>query len=130
MELLQSHPWLYPALLHLHRTAVTASVLLFTARGVGTQLDHAWPSQQRWRRTSVVIDTTLLLAGAGLWYVVSHNPWQEPWLATKLGLLPVYIVLGSLALGRARSRRARLACFVAALACVSAMAHLALTRTL
>lgn len=130
MDLLQSHPWLYPALLHLHRTAVTASVLLFTLRGVGTQFGHAWPGQRRWRRTSVAIDTVLLSAGAGLWYVVSHNPWQEPWLAAKLALLPVYIVLGSLALGRARTRRARIACLVAALACVGTMAHLALTRTL
>lgn len=31
---LATDPWLYPALLHLHRACVAASVALFMARGV------------------------------------------------------------------------------------------------
>ena len=40
----------------------------------------------------------------------------RPWLSVKLGLLVVYVVLGSLALKRARTPRARAAFYAAALA--------------
>lgn len=129
MGLLETYPWLYAALLHLHRTAVTASLLVFTIRGFGVLLHHAWPRRRTWRRASVVIDTTLLLAGAGLWHLVSHNPLREPWLSAKLALLLVYIGLGILALGRAPTQRQRLVCFMLALACALTMVSIALTRS-
>ncbi len=61
------HPWLYPALLHLHRACVTASIALFVARGLGVTALQAWPMQARWRWLSVAIDVPLLAAGVGLW---------------------------------------------------------------
>jgi uncharacterized membrane protein SirB2 len=47
---------------------------------------------------------------------MSLNPVRDAWLGAKLVLLLVYIVLGSLALKRARSPRGRLASYLAALA--------------
>jgi len=129
MGLLEAYPWLYGALLHTHRMAVTASVLLFMTRGVGALLNQSWPKQRNWRMTSVTIDTLLLLAGASLWLLMTHNPLQEPWLGAKLLLLPVYIVLGALALGRAPRRWQRQACFVAALGCAATMVSMALSRS-
>ncbi len=129
MGLLEAYPWLYGALLHTHRMTVTASVLLFMARGVGVLLDQSWPKQRNWRMTSVTIDTLLLLAGASLWLLMAHNPLQEPWLGAKLLLLPVYIVLGALALGRAPRPWQRQACFVAALGCAATMVSMALSRS-
>ena len=126
---LASSPWLYPALLHLHRTCVTLSVALFIARGVGVALLQAWPMQASWRYVSVAIDVPLLLAGASLWVLLGYHPLQQTWLGVKLVLLVVYIVLGSFALKRGRTRGQRLAFFIAALAVVLSMAGIALTRS-
>lgn len=126
---LASSPWLYPDLLHLHRTCVTLSVALFIARGVGVALLQAWPMQTSWRYLSVAIDVPLLLAGASLWVLLGYHPLQQTWLGVKLVLLVVYIVLGSFALKRGRTRGQRLAFFIAALAVVLSMAGIALTRS-
>lgn len=125
---LASDPWLYPALLHLHRACVTASVALFMARGLGVATLQAWPMQARWRWLSVAIDVPLLAAGVGLWTLLGLDPLQQTWLGVKLALLVVYIVLGSLALKRGRTRSQRLLFFVAALAVVLCTVGIALAR--
>lgn len=131
-DLLVQHPWmypaLYPALLQLHLACVTASVTLFVARGLGVTAQQGWPMRPAWRRLSVAIDVPLLMAGVGLWALLGHHPLQQTWLGAKLVLLVVYIVLGSLALKRGRSRGQRLACFVAALAVVASMVGMAMRR--
>lgn len=106
----------YPLLKPLHITLVAASGALFTARGAAVLAGQAWPMRPAWRRASVAIDTLLLAAGAGLWTMLSLHPVQQPWLGVKLGLLLVYIVLGSLALKRARRPATRFICYAAALA--------------
>lgn len=125
---LASAPWLYPALLHLHRACVTASIALFMARGLGVTALQAWPMQARWRWLSVAIDVPLLAAGVGLWTLLGLHPLQQTWLGVKLALLVVYIVLGSFALKRGRTRSQRLLFFVAALAVVLGMVGIALAR--
>jgi uncharacterized membrane protein SirB2 len=127
-DLLASHPWLYPALLHLHRACVSASIALFVARGLGVSALHAWPMRPFWRTLSVAIDVPLLLAGVGLWTLLGYHPLQQTWLGAKLVLLVVYIVLGSFALKRGRTRGSRLAFFIAALAVVLSMVGMALAR--
>ena len=119
---------LYPLLRSLHLTTVGASVLLFAARGLGVLAGAAWPMQRPWRRLSVAIDVGLLLAGTSLWWALQHSPVREPWLAVKLLLLPVYVVLGSMALKRARTRAAKAGFLVAALVCVLTMASIARLR--
>ena len=125
---LASDPWLYPALLHLHRACVTASIALFVARGLGVAALRAWPMQARWRWLSVAIDVPLLAAGVGLWTLLGYHPLQQTWLGLKLALLVVYIVLGSFALKRGRTRVQRLLFFAAALAVVLLMVGIALAR--
>ena len=125
---LASHPWLYLALLHLHRACVTLSVALFLARGLGVTWQQGWPMQKFWRYLSVAVDVPLLLAGASLWALLGYHPLQQTWLGAKLVLLALYIVLGSFALKRGRTHSQRLACFIAALAVVGSMAGIALTR--
>lgn len=125
---LATHPWLYPALLHLHRACVTASIALFVARGLGVTALQTWPMQARWRWLSVAIDVPLLAAGVGLWTLLGYHPLQQTWLGLKLALLVVYIVLGSFALKRGRTRGQRLVFFIAALAVVLGMVGIALAR--
>jgi uncharacterized membrane protein SirB2 len=125
---LATYPWLYPALLHLHRTCVAASMALFVARGLGVAALQAWPMRRRWRYLSVAIDVPLLAAGVGLWTLLGYHPLQQTWLGLKLALLVVYIVLGSFALKRGRTRGQRLVFFIAALAVMLGMVGIALAR--
>ncbi len=128
MTLLAQFPWLYPALLWSHMLLVGLSLSLFSARGLGALWRQPWIMRPAVRGLSVSIDSLLLGAGISLWVLLQHNPLHEAWLATKLVLLVVYVVLGSLALKRARSPGARLVCLLAALACAGAMVTIARTR--
>lgn len=80
---------------------------------------HADADPVRW--LSWTIDTGLLTAALMLLVVLKLNPFTTPWLAVKLCLLVAYVVLGTLALRRGRSRPARLGWTVAALACFGLM---------
>lgn len=113
----------------LHISTVVASLLLFVARGIGVQRQHHWPMQGAARWWSVVIDTLLLSAGIGLWIVANHNPVHEPWLALKLFLVVLYIVLGSFALKRAPTLTGKRWCFLAALLTILFVASVALRRS-
>lgn len=108
---------LYPQIHWLHVAAVIASGALFLLRGslvlTGAQgLAMAAPL----RYLSYTIDTVLLAAAVTLAVVLKLHPFEQSWLMAKILLLLLYIVLGSLALKRARSRAARAVFFVAAVA--------------
>lgn len=108
-----------------HIALAVASVALFSARGVGVQVGATWPLGVAARRTSVVVDTLLLTAGALLWTLLQLRPDRDAWLGAKLVLIVAYIVLGSLALKRARSVTGKRLALVAALACIGCAAWVA-----
>ncbi len=118
----------YLPIKHVHIAAVLASVLLFSLRGVamlaGSPLANAAPV--RW--LSYGIDTTLLTAALMLLAVLHINPFTTPWLALKLMLLVLYIVLGVLALRGGRSRGQRALWLLAALGVFAWMYGVARTR--
>ena len=93
-------PW-YVYIKSLHIGLISASGVLFFVRGVAVLTGQHWPMRKPWCRLSYAIDTLLLSAGVTLWAILSLGPIQNPWLGTKLLLLLLYIVLGSLALKRA-----------------------------
>ena len=119
---------LYPAVRPLHITLVTLSVALFVLRGAGVLAGQAWPMAGWVRALAPAIDSLLLLAGGTLWWLLRLNPTQDHWLLAKLGLLVVYIVLGTLALKRAPTRRTRTLCYFAAMAVVGFMASVAVAQ--
>jgi uncharacterized membrane protein SirB2 len=116
----------YGVLKHLHQACVACSLLLFALRWAGVLRRAAWPLQPQARHASVGLDTLLLATGLALWWAGGWQLLQAPWLQAKLLLLLLYIVLGSFALKRARTRRARLLCGLAALAVAAQMVGVAL----
>lgn len=100
----------------LHISCVIASGGLFLLRGLLLLNGVKFGNHALLRWLSYAIDTTLLTAALMLLSVLQLNPFTQPWLASKIGLLIVYIVLGSYALKRGRSLHTRLICFLAALA--------------
>jgi uncharacterized membrane protein SirB2 len=80
------------------------------------------------RRISYAIDTALLSAALLLLVILDTNPFVTAWLSVKIGLLLLYIVLGSLALKRAPTRGLRMVSLLAALLCLGFMLTVALAH--
>lgn len=97
---------LYPTIKPVHVALVVASGALFAVRGAAVLAAQRWAMARPLRLASYVIDTGLLVAGVLLAVMLGMSPLATPWLGVKLLLLPVYIVLGTMALKRARSARA------------------------
>ena len=105
----------YPDIKWVHVAAVIASGLLFALRGGGVLAGARWPMFAPLRYLSYTIDTVLLTAALMLATILHQYPFVHAWLTVKVLLLVIYVVLGTLALKRARSHTARTWCFAAAL---------------
>ena len=106
----------YPETKLVHVGAVLASGALFFLRGLALQVGATWVMAAPLRYLSYSIDTVLLTAAMMLSTMLQQYPFVQSWLTAKVVLLVVYVVLGSFALKRARTRRVRAAFFVAAVA--------------
>lgn len=115
----------YLALKATHVALVVTSGSLFAVRGMAVLAGQRWAMQQPWRTLSYTIDTLLLAAGVTLWVALGLGPVRSPWLGTKLALLVVYVILGSLALKRGRTPAVQRASYAAALATYLFMASVA-----
>jgi uncharacterized membrane protein SirB2 len=106
----------YPQIKWVHVAAVLASGTIFLLRGLAVQANASWPMAAPMRYLSYGIDTVLLTAALMLLTILPGAVYANGWLTVKLTLLVVYIVLGTVALKRGRTRKVRLVSFVAALA--------------
>ena len=105
----------YPQIRHVHIAAVTASGALFFLRGLALNMfGQSWAMAAPLRWTSYAIDTVLLTAALMLMTIVQQYPFADHWLTVKVLLLVVYVVLGSFALKRGRTRAARIGFWLAA----------------
>jgi uncharacterized membrane protein SirB2 len=98
-----------------HVLLVGCSGVLFATRGLLAIAGVSWANHPALRWLSYTIDTGLLAAALLLMAILHQYPFVQPWLTTKVLLLFVYIVLGTYALRRARTRAGRVAAYVAAL---------------
>ncbi|MBA1146733.1 SirB2 family protein [Ectothiorhodospiraceae bacterium WFHF3C12] len=107
----------YQLLKHVHLTTVAVTLVLFVLRGVWMMLDSP-RLQRRWVKVLPHVNDTILLVSA-LWMAVGI--WRYPmvfhgWITAKIVALLVYIVLGTVALKRGRSKTIRGAAFIGGLA--------------
>jgi uncharacterized membrane protein SirB2 len=109
----------YLPLRHLHIACAILSIALFAFRG-GLMIAESPLLRGRVLRTLPhVVDTVLLTTALMLTTVVHQYPFVHGWLTLKVVLLVVYVVLGSIAIRRGRTKRVRIVAFVAALATVA-----------
>ncbi len=104
----------YQALRYLHIGCALLSVSLFIVRGVLMLRVATWHDQRVWRWLPHVIDTVLLASAIALTMTIQQYPFVQTWLTVKICLLLVYIVLGSFALRRGRTRRIRICALIGA----------------
>jgi uncharacterized membrane protein SirB2 len=116
----------YLPLLGLHAMLAVASPMLFSLRAAGAL---AGEPPQGWLRIAPhVVDTFLLAAGLSLAFTIRQYPFVNGWLTAKLCALIVYIVLGHIAVRRARSRQGRLAAWIGAIAVLLYIYAVAFTK--
>lgn len=119
----------YSELRLVHIAAVVLSGALFAVRGLALNVFAAsWPLAGPARRVSHAIDTVLLVAALPLMVIVGQYPFVDTWLTVKLAMLVVYIGLGTYALRRGRTRLARIAWWLAALAVYAFIVSVARAR--
>lgn len=118
----------YLAVKHLHMTFAALSGMLFLLRGVLMLQDSAL-LQQRWAKiVPHAIDTVLLASALVMVFWSAQYPFVEGWLTAKVLALIAYILLGTIALKRGKTKQVRLAAFLAALAVFAYIVKVALTR--
>jgi uncharacterized membrane protein SirB2 len=103
---------------HLHVAWVTLSIALFILRGGLMLAGSPRLRSPVLRVLPHVVDTTLLASALWLVSVLRLPVFATPWLVAKLTGVVAYIVIGSIALRRGRSRPAAAAALVAALVTV------------
>jgi uncharacterized membrane protein SirB2 len=109
----------YLQLRHAHIALAILSVAVFTLRGL-LMLAQSRHVHSPWLKyPSYTVDTLLLTAAFMLMSVIHQYPFQTPWLTMKVGLLVVYVGLGTVALKRGRTQGVRATAFVAALLTVA-----------
>jgi len=108
-----------------HIFAVLCSGSLFFVRGLMLLNDMKVAMSAPVRYLSYCIDTVLLTAALMLATMLPSAMFANGWLLEKIILLVVYIVLGSFALKRGRSRKSRALFFVAAVSVFAFMISVA-----
>lgn len=119
---------MYLALKHTHITFAVLSILFFTLRGFW-MLNTPEKLQQRWVKIAPhIIDTLLLATAIALTFTINQYPFSEGWLTAKLTGLIAYIVLGTIALKRGKTRTIRITALILALLCVGYIVWVALSH--
>lgn len=114
---------------HLHTTTVALTLVFFLVRG-GWMFTGSAMLQRKWVRIAPhVIDTVLLLSA--LYLAIAVWGWPATlhgWITAKLVALVLYIVLGTIALKRGRTRAVRGTAFVGALVVFAYLVAVALSK--
>ncbi|MFN3752059.1 MAG: SirB2 family protein [Thiobacillus sp.] len=115
----------YTLLKQLHLATIAITLALFLLRGVWMMRESP-RLQARWVRIAPHVNDTLLLAsGLALAALMEQYPLVHGWLTAKFFALIAYIVLGTIALKRGKTRGQRIAAWIAALAVFAYMVAVA-----
>lgn len=119
---------MYVLLKHLHVTCVVLTGVGFLGRLVLMLGDSVLLHGRLARRLPHVIDSVLLASALSLAYLSGQYPFLQGWLTAKvLGLL-AYILLGTMALKRGRTKAIRIRFAILAILAYAYIVSVALTR--
>ncbi len=113
----------------LHTVLATLSIAGFVLRGYWMLRDSPWLEHRMTRTLPHVNDTLFFLAGAWMVWLLAVNPFTQPWLITKFVGLGVYVLLGTVALRRGKTRETRTVALVGAIAVYAYVVGVALSKS-
>jgi uncharacterized membrane protein SirB2 len=119
----------YLALRHLHVACVVLSGLGFALRGWWMLNDSPWLKTRLARVVPHVIDSVLLGSALLMAWQSSQYPVAQGWLTAKLFGLLAYILCGTMALKRARTKSQRVVFLALAVLAYAYIVGVALTRS-
>jgi uncharacterized membrane protein SirB2 len=102
----------------------------FILRGLWMIVESPLLDARAARTLPHVVDTLFLATGVAMLFDLSMNPLNQPWLLAKFAGLIAYIVLGTIALRRGRSKRARVTAFAAAVVVFAWISGVARSKSL
>ncbi|RUO76463.1 SirB2 family protein [Pseudidiomarina taiwanensis] len=118
----------YILLKQAHIVLAVTTLLSFIIRGYWMITDSSL-LQHRWVKTIPhIIDTLLLSSALALMVMAGFYPWVFDWVAAKILLLLLYIVFGTIALKRGKTKSQRIVAFIAALICIGLIFKSALSK--
>lgn len=118
----------YLALKYIHLASAALSITFFMVRGSWMLLDSA-RLHQRWVRIAPHVIDTVLLASAIAMVVWSRQyPFVQGWLTAKVIALVVYILLGTIALKRGKTKTVRVVALIGAVLVFAYIVMVAMTR--
>ena len=118
----------YLAVRWLHVGCAALTIAGFAGRGVLMLRGSALLEHRFVRVAPHVVDTVLLASAVWLAWFLGQVPFVHGWITAKVLALLAYIVLGSIALKRGRTKAIRAGAFAAALAAAAYLVAVALTR--
>jgi uncharacterized membrane protein SirB2 len=113
----------------IHQSAVALSLTGFFVRGAASLSGATWVQSRLAKTLPHVIDTVLLLSALTLAWMLSLTPANAPWLMAKMVGLVAYVALGIIAMRPTRSRRVRVAAWLAAMATAGWIVSVAITKS-
>ncbi len=113
---------------NIHVGCVILSLGGFAARGLLMLAGSPVLGTRVMRVAPHVVDTLLLASALWLAWILRQYPFVHGWLTAKVIGLVVYIVLGAVALRRGRTKRIRVAAFIAASATAFYIVSVAITH--
>lgn len=105
----------------IHMACAVLTLLGFSIRGYWMLTESDLLQKKAVRILPHIIDTLLLLSAIMLVIITGLYPFVVGWVTLKLILLVVYIVLGTFALKRGKTKQSRTLFFIAALITVLAI---------
>ncbi|WP_136418717.1 SirB2 family protein [Herbaspirillum sp. ST 5-3] len=118
----------YLAIKYLHMTCAALSGLLFLARGMLMLADSPLLNRRPLKILPHVIDTVLLTSALTMVVWSGQYPFVQNWLTAKVLALIAYILVGSVAIKRGKTKGIRTVAFVIALMLFGYIVKVALTR--
>ncbi len=113
----------------IHVSFAVLSIVGFIVRGIFMIKDSPLLSAKVVKIAPHIIDTVLLVSAIALAIAAGLSPHAQPWLAAKLIALPLYIVLGVLALKPGRPKSFRIGAWCAAILVFAFIVSAAVTKS-
>ena len=98
---------MYLALKLAHITAAILTISGFALRGFWMLTDSANLDRRIVKIAPHIVDSVFLLSGIGLIWILRLPVMSQPWLMAKLLALVLYVLLGTIALRRGKTKRTR-----------------------
>lgn len=123
------NPEYYPAVKLLHVSCAVISISGFSIRSLLMFFNQSVMNSRWIRVVPHINDTILLTAAIWLTLFVHQFPVTDNWLTAKLAGLIGYVIFGTWALRKGKTRRIRFICFLSALIVFAYIVAVALTKS-